>query len=235
MDGRWKDYDPFEADYRIEANMNEAGYANGCTFFRAFQGWVSLTRSGPGKGTLRILPLLKEVTAFWMLRPFASDVPEGSFPGCYPSKTFHVLNKWHKLLVDHLVSLPDIGPGDTGNCYLIPIYFGDVVCYAYFFFAVWWHPDTVHSVETQHGGEEPNGVFYTGFGPDCRINRNYLRHMRHSFLLGSSPPDFPENNLEEDFTGRATVDDLNDLGRELTGFPPSADSLQETSDKDKCL
>ena len=89
----------------------------------------------------------------------------------------------------------------------------------------------VHSVETQHGGEEPNGVFYTGFGPDCRINRNYLRHMRHSFLLGSSPPDFPENNLEEDFTGRATVDDLNHLGRELTGFPLTSNSIPDTSDK----
>ena len=84
FDGNWNDYDPFEADYRIEANMNDAGYANGCSFFRAFQGWLSMSHSGPGKGTLRLLPLLKEVTAFLMLRPFASDVPSGIFPGCYP-------------------------------------------------------------------------------------------------------------------------------------------------------
>ena len=36
---------------------------------------------------------------------------------------------------------------------------------------VWWHQDIVHTVESHHGGEEPNGVFYTGFGPDCQINR----------------------------------------------------------------
>ena len=38
IEGNWRDYDPFEVDYRVEANMNEAGYSNGCTFFRAFQG-----------------------------------------------------------------------------------------------------------------------------------------------------------------------------------------------------
>ena len=27
-------YDPFEVDYRTQANMNELGIANGCTFFR---------------------------------------------------------------------------------------------------------------------------------------------------------------------------------------------------------
>ena len=28
------DYDPFEVDYRVVANMNDFGYENGCTFFR---------------------------------------------------------------------------------------------------------------------------------------------------------------------------------------------------------
>jgi hypothetical protein len=30
----FEDYDPFEVDYRTQANMNELGIANGCTFFR---------------------------------------------------------------------------------------------------------------------------------------------------------------------------------------------------------
>ena len=42
---------------------------------RAFQGWLSLSNSGPGRGTLRVLPLLREATAYWMLRPFLPDVP----------------------------------------------------------------------------------------------------------------------------------------------------------------
>jgi hypothetical protein len=34
LSGNWEKYDPFEVDYRVEANMNDVGYANGCTFFR---------------------------------------------------------------------------------------------------------------------------------------------------------------------------------------------------------
>ena len=37
-------YDPFEADYRAVANMNELGSA--CTFFRMFQGWLATSASG---------------------------------------------------------------------------------------------------------------------------------------------------------------------------------------------
>ena len=117
----WKNYDPFEADYRAEAVMNESDYANGCSFFRAFQGWLSMSKSGPGWGTLRVLPLLKEVTAYWILRPFSPDVPLDAFPGCYPSKSFQITEKWHKILIKSMVSLPQIEPGDT----------------------VWWHPDLV--------------------------------------------------------------------------------------------
>ena len=129
----------------------------------------------------------------------------------YPRKTLHVSQRWHKILADNLISVPEIGPGDM----------------------VWWHPDIVHTVENHHGGDEPNGVFYAGFGPDCSINREYLRHMRHSFLLGTTPPDFPENNFEKDFTNRATYDDLSDEGKSLAGFfPLSPDSsLRETSSK----
>ena len=50
-------------------------------YFRAFQGWMSLSHSRPGTGTLRVLPLLKESTAYWILRPFLSDVPKDLFPG----------------------------------------------------------------------------------------------------------------------------------------------------------
>ncbi|XP_059081236.1 uncharacterized protein YbiU-like [Tigriopus californicus] len=52
-------YDPFAMDYRIQAAMNEEGHANGCTFFRAFQGWLATSPTGPGKGTLKVLPILK--------------------------------------------------------------------------------------------------------------------------------------------------------------------------------
>jgi hypothetical protein len=39
-----------------------------------------------------------------------------------------------------------------------------------------------------------------------------------SFLEGTSPPDFPTDHFEVDFTGRATVDDLTPLGKAQLGF-----------------
>ena len=34
LSGNLDDFDPFEVDYRVVANMNDFGYENGCTFFR---------------------------------------------------------------------------------------------------------------------------------------------------------------------------------------------------------
>ncbi len=113
LSGRLDDFDPFELDYRVVANMNDFGYENGCTFFRAFQGWLSMGNTGPGKGTLRVFPFLKEATAYWYLRPFLEDVERDVFPGCYPGKTFHISNAFHPAIHDYLVSIPDMGPGDS--------------------------------------------------------------------------------------------------------------------------
>ena len=144
--------------------MNKLGHSNGCTAFRAFQGWLSLSNSQPGTGTLRVLPLLKETTAYIMMRPFLSDVGKNQMPGCVPSKTFHVSQKWHPDIYNELISIPRIFPGDT----------------------VWWHPDLIHSVENKHQGSKANSVLYIPVAPDCPINRIYQRKMRHSFILGKT-------------------------------------------------
>ena len=49
--------------FRVEAQMNNIGYANGCTAFRAFQGWLSMSNSGPGTGTLKVLPTRPQCTS----------------------------------------------------------------------------------------------------------------------------------------------------------------------------
>ena len=46
----------------------------------------------------------------------------------------------------------------------------------------------VHSVESEHRGIDHNSVFYIPTGPDCSINKIYLRRMRHAFMLGQTPP-----------------------------------------------
>lgn len=37
--------------------------------FRAFQGWTSLTPTGPGEGTLRVFPYIREMSAYALMRP----------------------------------------------------------------------------------------------------------------------------------------------------------------------
>ena len=91
----------------------------------SFLGWTALTPSGPGNGTLRVLPLLKETIAYVMMRPLLDDVPDNMMPGYKPQQKgcqFHLVPQIHKKLMDAMISMPKVNPGDT----------------------VWWHCDTIH-------------------------------------------------------------------------------------------
>jgi len=41
-----------------------------CSMFRMFQGWLSMSRSGPNQGTLLVNPLLQLSTDYSLMRPF---------------------------------------------------------------------------------------------------------------------------------------------------------------------
>jgi len=192
FDGDWENLDPFCVQGRGMANMDEH-----CSFFRAFQGWTSLTTSGPGDGTLRVLPLLKEVIAHVMMRPLLDDIPENMIPGYQPTKLFYLVPQIHSKLMNAMVSIPEVNPGDT----------------------VWWHCDLIHSVEEVHQGENTNTVLYIPVGPDCPSNRSYVEKAKACFLNGEVPPDFQNlANCETDFEDRATVEELNDVAKVMMGF-----------------
>ena len=83
-----------------------------------------MSTSGPGDGTLRVLPLLKEVIAHVMMRPLLDDIPENMIPGYYPwIPTFYLVPQIHSKLMNAMVTIPEVNPGDT----------------------VWWHCDLIHS------------------------------------------------------------------------------------------
>ena len=81
---------------------------------------------------------------------------------------------------------------------------------------VWWHPDVIHAVEDNHFGENYSNVVYVGSTPYCKKNLEYSKKQSEKFLLGESPPDFAPENYEVNFKNRAKLDDLTELGKQLS-------------------
>ena len=76
----------------------------------------------------------------------------------------------------------------------------------------------IHSVADEHNGADFANVIYVGATPACEKNAAYASKQAQKFLAGESGPDFAAENYEVDFEGRATIDDLTDLGRAQMGL-----------------
>jgi len=201
--GNWEQYDAFDATYRASAKYEMYGRNLGaCSIFRSFQGWVSLSNSGTGRGALQLVPLLREATAFLILRPFLEDVPATSFCGANPGKVQDLFPEFHQRLIDALVAVPDVQPGDS----------------------VWWHCDLIHAVEGSHCGKEDSSVFYIPAVPLCKNNFMYVFRQAQNFKTGKTPPDFPPNNTETTCEDRGDTEDLSGEGLIAMGL---ADLPQE--------
>ena len=176
LDGEWESYDPFDAKHRINARMDLYNSAGGCSAFRLFQGWLSMSDAGPGEGTLQICPLLKHATAYLILRPFFDDSSENlnldsSFPGSVPGagQEYNPETHPHLDLESTMVSVPRVEPGDF----------------------VAWHCDTIHAVDKVHSGQGDSSVLYI---PACAMtapNVEFIKQQRLAALTFSPPRDFP--------------------------------------------
>ncbi|KWF64515.1 DUF1479 domain-containing protein [Burkholderia pseudomultivorans] len=195
--GNWRDYDPFDAAFRPD--VEEIPSPAVCSMFRTFQGWTALTPQGPGDGTLQLIPVANAM-AYVVLRALQDDVADDDLCGARPGRALSILPEWHALLLDALVPIPHMEPGD----------------------AVFWHGDVVHAVEDAHRGSGDSNVMYIAAAPGCAKNDAYLRRQLPAFVAGESPPDFPADHFEVAFDGRATAGDLTALGRTQMGFEPSA-------------
>jgi hypothetical protein len=191
--GNWRDYDPFDGAHRME--VEEIPSPAVCSMFRTYQGWTALTSQGPGDGTLQLLPITKAMV-YILLRPLGDDVPQESLCGVEPARALSISAEWHASLLPALTPIPLVEPGDT----------------------VWWHPDVVHAVEDRHQGQGYSNVMYIGAAPYCAKNAAYLARQGEAFLKGESAPDFAPENYEVAYKGRATIEDLTDLGKRQMGF-----------------
>jgi Gig2-like len=125
--GNWKQYNPFDAAYRPEAE--EVSSPAVCSMFRTFQGWTALTRQGKGDGTLELVPIANAMM-YVLLRAIQDDVPEDELCGATPGRALSINTEYHGLVLKALSSIPLMEPGDT----------------------VFWHSDVVHAVENEHNG-----------------------------------------------------------------------------------
>lgn len=190
--GDWRSYSPFAAEGRTE--VREFPSPAVCSMFRTFQGWTALSPQRKHGGTLNLLPIANAM-AYILLRALQDDVPEESLCEAKPGRALSINEQWHPLLLTGISSIPDMEAGDT----------------------VFWHCDVIHSVENEHLGDFDSNVMYIAAAPWCEKNAAYLERQWPAFVEGKSPPDFAADNFEVDFTGRATPEDLTDLGREQLG------------------
>ncbi|TYJ59146.1 hypothetical protein B9479_000135 [Cryptococcus floricola] len=63
LEGRWEEFDSWTIGERAQARQNMYDGPGSCGVFRAFQGWTSMSNTGPNEGTLQVYPLIKELNA----------------------------------------------------------------------------------------------------------------------------------------------------------------------------
>ena len=186
--GQFDQYDPWQAAFRTQTREYASPAVS--SMFRTFQGWTALTEQGPGDGTLQLLPIANAI-GYVLLRALQDDVPDDELCLAKPGRALGVDQQWHPDLVPAIVPIQTVAPGDT----------------------VWWHPDVVHAVGNEHHGKDYANVIYIGASPACSKNRAYALRQASSFLSGKSAPDFAAEDYETNFIGRATIDDLSEIGK----------------------
>ncbi|KAI5295516.1 hypothetical protein KEM52_001151 [Ascosphaera acerosa] len=205
MRGNWETYDAWDARHRITAQMDLYNGAGACSMLRFFQGWLAMSDTGPGEGTLRVCPIVQQSTAYTLLRPFFE--PEhnrvdlsASFPGAVPgmAQEYNHLTHPHLQLGKSMVNVPRVEPGDY----------------------VAWHCDVIHAVDSQHNGNNDSSVMYIPVAPLCDMNADYLKAQREAALTLSPPPDFPSAGGpgEAGFRGAVRWDAVSKDGLQAMGM-----------------
>lgn len=174
--GKWEDYDAWNADHRSQAKTDLYYKGQSCSAFRSLQGWLSLSHTSTGEGTLRLLPSLKLTTAYQLLRPYfilheKFDNVTPLFPGAEPGNLqFYPTNQLHPhlFLEKSMVGIPPVRPGDY----------------------VFWHCDLVHEVDRAHPGTRDSSVSYNACVPLCPYNLENLVDMKQAFEKVVPPGDF---------------------------------------------
>lgn len=186
-------YDPWDGAYRSE--IVEYDSMVRCSAFHTFQGWTAMSDMQPSQGVLHTIPIPSAMT-YQVLRALQDDVADDELCGASNGQALPVTEKWHPELTAGLVPIPEVEPGDT----------------------VWWHTDLIHSVGSVKDQLGWGNVMYIPASPYCEKNATYASQCAEDFLRGTSPADFAPEDYEVQWSGRATFEDLNTLGRQQLGL-----------------
>ncbi|KAF2638254.1 DUF1479-domain-containing protein [Massarina eburnea CBS 473.64] len=220
--GKWEEFDPWETSCRLPVVPDLHQGVGSCTAFRMFQGWMSLSTTGPSEGTLLVNPLFAKATAYYMLRPFFSP-KQGVEPGAQTaseavtsSLDFLAADNWEMDTEQtSWVQGATPGHGQELSSLLHPhlalqetmvhmpvVRPGDYVA---------WHCDTIHAVDKIHAGKSDSSVLYIPASPMTEDNAKYLVRQREQFVNGIPSPDFGGGVGESEHVGRIRVEDMEGL------------------------
>ncbi|KAK4891320.1 hypothetical protein LTR27_010123 [Elasticomyces elasticus] len=212
--GKWEEYDPWESSCRLPVISDMYQGVGACSMYRMFQGWLSMSETGPYEGTLLVNPLLSRATAYFLLRPFflpkqaALDPTAETFEEAFLEPSNWQLesepSSWlqgatpghgqelraalhpHLNLPSSMVHVPKVRPGDY----------------------VSWHCDTIHAVDKVHAGKSDSTVMYIPACPLTVGNAEFLARQREAFLTGRPCPDFGGGVGESEHVGRPGPNDV---------------------------
>ncbi|CEJ60460.1 Putative DUF1479 domain protein (AFU_orthologue; AFUA_5G09280) [Penicillium brasilianum] len=191
LEGNWEQYDAWDAKHRVNAKMDLYNGAGACSMLRFFQGWMSMSDTGPGEGSLHVCPMIVHSTAYTILRPFfdlQSQQPnlDATFPGSVPGacQEYNPVTHPQLELETTMVPVPTVEPGDF----------------------VAWHCDMLHSVDKEHRGKSDSSVLYIPATPLCDMNIEYLLKQRQAAIDFSPPWDFPGAGGPGEFGFKGAMD-----------------------------
>jgi hypothetical protein len=220
--GEWEKFDPWEASCRLPVVSDLHQGVGACSMLRMYQGWLSMSTTGPFEGTLLVNPLLSKATAYYLLRPFFTPRKEPETGS--RSVTEAVEHSQEYLASDNWIMEPEPsswiqgatpGHGQELSHILHPhlhlpktmvhvpnIRPGDYVA---------WHCDTIHAVDRKHAGTSDSSVMYIPACPLTESNAQGLMRQRDTFIKGVPSPDFGGGVGESEHVGRVKVEDMEGL------------------------
>ena len=188
FEGKWEEHNPFDGAARLPVASDLYQGAGACSAFRMYQGWLSMSETGPGEGTLLVNPLFNRATAYYLLRPFFTpknpnpasaafldsnnwqfeSETTSTLQGAYPGHGQELNAKLHPHLEleTSMVSVPKVRPGDY----------------------IAWHCDTIHAVDAVHQGTTHSSVLYIPACPLTEETAKYLIRQRDTFFKGCFIP-----------------------------------------------